>query len=84
MSDEQIARDVVGLQDMSRSCRGAARIDQEADWRMESALLQLCWIARPESGCGRQGWWREVTTGKSAVDKERDQKKIIEKKLNES
>lgn len=37
VSDEQIARDVVDLQDMSRSCRGAARVDQEADWRMESA-----------------------------------------------
>lgn len=84
MLDEQIARDVVGLQDMSRSCRGAARIDQEADWRMESALLQLCWIARPESGCGRQRWWREATTGKCAVDEKRDQNKNIEKKSNES
>lgn len=42
VSDGQIARDVADLQDMSRSCRAAARIDQEADWRMESALLQLC------------------------------------------
>lgn len=42
MSDEQLVRDVVDLQDMSRSRRGAERIDQEADWRMESALSQLC------------------------------------------
>lgn len=67
MSDEQLVGDVVDLQDMSRSRMGAERIDQEADWMMESALSQLCSLVRPESGCGRQGWWREAKEGKCAV-----------------